>query len=71
MTKTTGRFWVEIKTYDDGNLYRARGPLGMIGDWHEEELDCQPDLLHMMQQVKLSDAENEIALAIYETIHNL
>jgi len=43
----------------------------MLGNWHEDEHDCQDDLLEMMKQVRLSDEENEVALAIYEIVHNL
>lgn len=66
-----GRFSIEVSLYDDGNLYRAKGPYGMVGRWHDDEGGCNDDLLCMMQGIKLSEVENDAAISIYEYVHDL
>lgn len=52
-------------------IYRARAPFGMCGDWSDSLLDAQSDLLEMAKHVDLSEAENEEMISLYESVNNL
>jgi len=53
-----GQFWIEVESYGgQGNLYRAHGPGGMIGDWQDCKARCHVDLRGMMDELSISDHE--------------